>query len=424
MSYLCKNIFDKNNIMKKIALFACASLFATVSFAQQALWGGAQLVSPQVNADNTVTFRYKDVKAKSVQITGDFLPETEIEIPNFGKMATAGVADLVEKDGVWEFTTPAPLASEYYTYQFIVDGLKTTDPANVYINRDVATVTNYFIIKNAPGDKGDLYSINKVPHGTVRKMWYYSKELGTNRRVTVYTPAGYETSGKKYPVFYLLHGAGGDEEAWYTQGRTTQILDNLIATGKAEPMIVVMTNGNAWQTAAPGESAEGFAQPSMGMGSSNVQVKEAAFELHFPDVINFIQKNFRTYTDKKHRAIAGLSMGSFHSENISKYYPTMFNYVGLFSGANVGGGLGNAPATSDVYTDFDAKMAVQFSAKNKPALYMICCGKTDFVKKGVDDLRAYMTEHNYPFEYMETEGGHIWRNWRVYLSTFAPRLFK
>lgn len=412
--------------MKKILFTACAALFATMSFAQQALWGGAQIVSPQVNADNTVTFRYKDAKARRVQVTGEFLPEVMIEIPNFGKMATAGSADLVEKDGVWEFTTPEPLASDYYTYSFIVDGQRTTDPANVYINRDVATVTNYFIVKGAEDSKGNLYSVNKVPHGTVRKMWYYSPELGTSRRLTVYTPAGYETSGKKYPVFYLLHGAGGDEEAWYTQGRSTQILDNLIAQGKAEPMILVMTNGNAWQTAAPGESAEGLKQPSMGMGQGNdrPQVKEAAFELHFPDVINFIQKNFRTYTDKKHRAIAGLSMGSFHSENISKYYPNMFGYVGLFSGASVGGGLGNQNPTSDVYTDFDGKMATQFSAKNKPSLYMICCGKTDFVKQGVDQLRSYMDEHNYPYEYVETEGGHIWKNWRYYLSIFAPRLFK
>ena len=375
--------------MKKFLLTACATLFATVSFAQQALWGGAQIVSPQVNADNTVTFRYKDAKARRVQVTGEFLPEVMIEIPNFGKMATAGSADLVEKDGVWEFTTPEPLASDYYTYSFIVDGQRTTDPANVYINRDVATVTNYFIVKGAEDSKGNLYSVNKVPHGTVRKMWYYSPELGTSRRLTVYTPAGYETSGKKYPVFYLLHGA-------------------------------------AWQTAAPGESAEGLKQPSMGMGQGNdrPQVKEAAFELHFPDVINFIQKNFRTYTDKKHRAIAGLSMGSFHSENISKYYPNMFGYVGLFSGASVGGGLGNQNPTSDVYTDFDGKMATQFSAKNKPSLYMICCGKTDFVKQGVDQLRSYMDQHNYPYEYVETEGGHIWKNWRYYLSIFAPRLFK
>lgn len=411
--------------MKKLLLSACLLAGCLSAGAQQALFGGSQIVSPEINADNTVTFRYQDPKAVRVQITGDFLPETTIDIPNFGKMATAGSADLVEKDGVWEFTTPQPVESNYYTYTLIVDGVRTLDPSNVYINRDVATLTNYFIVKGKEGEKGYLYSVNKVPHGTVRKMWYHSDVIGKDRRVTVYTPAGYETSGKKYPVFYLLHGAGGDEEAWYTQGRTTQILDNLIASGQAEPMIVVMTNGNAWQQAAPGESVEGFQQPSMG-GGSRVQTSEAAFERHFPELISFIQKNFRTYTDKNHHAIAGLSMGSFHSENISKYYPTMFGYVGLFSGASVGDGSNRdgSPLTTDVYTEFDKKMATQFSAKNRPNLYMICCGKTDFIKAGVDQLRSYLDQHNYPYEYVETDGGHIWRNWRYYLSIFAPRLFK
>ena len=169
------------------------------------------------------------------------------------------------------------------------------------------TLTNYFIITREAGDQGDLFSVNDVPHGTVRKCWYDSPSLGMKRRLTVYTPAGYETSGKKYPVFYLLHGAGGDEEAWYTQGRATQILDNLIAEGKAEPMILVMTNGNAWDTAAPGESAAGFAQPGA-LGVSREGIPEAAFELHFPEVMNFIEKNFRCKTDKNSRAIAGLSM--------------------------------------------------------------------------------------------------------------------
>lgn len=124
--------------------------------------------------------------------------------------------------------------------------------------RDVATVTNVFIIG---GDRADLYKVNKVPHGTVSRMWYNSPSLGMDRRLTIYTPAGYETSGKRYPVFYLLHGAGGDEEAWIALGRTSQILDNLIAQGKAKPMIVVMTNGNAWQDAAAGESPKGFVAP-------------------------------------------------------------------------------------------------------------------------------------------------------------------
>ena len=308
--------------MKRIICASLLVMAAGTGFAQQNLFGGATVVSPEINADKTITIRYKNPKAKIVQVSGDFLPETLIDTPQ-GKWAVHTPANLVEKDGVWEFTTPEPVEPNYYTYSLIVDGQTTVDPANVYINRDVATVTNQLIVSAEKGDKGDMFSVNDVPHGTVRSMWYHSAELGCDRRLTVYTPAGYETSNKKYPVFYLLHGAGGDETAWYTQGRSTQILDNLIAAGKAEPMILVMTNGNAWDTAAPGESSKGFEQPSMG-GAGNTNVKEAAFELHFPDVIKFIEKNFRCKTDKNSRAIAGLSMGGFHSQAISRYYNQKF----------------------------------------------------------------------------------------------------
>ena len=160
-------------------------------------------------------------------------------------------ADLIEKDGIWEFTS-APLAPELYSYSFVVDGLMMRDPSNVYMIRDVASVTNVFIIG---GGRADLYKVNDVPHGSVTRVWYESPSLKMNRRLTVYTPAGYEQNkSKKYPVFYLLHGAGGDEEAWIALGRTAQILDNLIAQGKAEPMIVVMTNGNAGEQAADRKS--------------------------------------------------------------------------------------------------------------------------------------------------------------------------
>ncbi|MCQ2237353.1 MAG: esterase [Bacteroidales bacterium] len=412
--------------MKKILSIACAALVAGSAFAQQALWGGTQIVSPQINPDSTVTFRCVAPKAKSVQVTGDFLPENVVDIPNYGKYALPGVADLVEKNGVWEFTTTNKVASEYYCYNFIIDGQKTVDPANVYINRDVATITNCFIVSYEKGDKGDVYKVNDVPHGTIRKMWYDSPSLGMQRRITVYTPAGYETSGKKYPVFYLLHGSGGDEEAWYTQGRISQQLDNLIAAGKAEPMIVVMTNGNAYEQAAPGESPLGFQQPQMVMGGVKEGMKEAAFELSFPDVRKFVEKNFRTINDKKHRAIAGLSMGSFHSEQISKYYAGEYGYVGLFSGSGVGDSRkgDGAPSTCPVYKDFDKQMANLFSPKNKPYLYFVAIGKIDFLKKGNDDFLAYMDAHKYPYEYLETEGGHIWRNWRIYFTEFSQKIFK
>ncbi|WP_373727813.1 alpha/beta hydrolase, partial [Bacteroides heparinolyticus] len=292
-----------------------------------------------------------------------------------------------------------------------VNDLKIMDPSNVYMIRDVASVTNVFIIG---GDRADLYKVNKVPHGTVRRMWYDSPTLGINRRLTVYTPAGYETSGKRYPVFYLLHGMGGDEEAWIALGRTSQILDNLIAQGKAKPMIVVMTNGNAAQEAAPGESSLGFAAPNMQLPKT----MEGSFEAAFPDVVKFIDKNFRTVANKKNRAIAGLSMGGFHSMHISKQYPDMFDYVGLFSAAI----MPNKDAKSPVYEDIEGKLKVQFS--KKPALYWIAIGKTDFLYKANEDYRKMLDEKGYKYSYYETGEGHIWKNWRIYLTEFAPQLFK
>ena len=398
--------------MKKFSILLALSLISGMAFAQQALWGGAPVVSPEIHDDNTVTFRLKAPKAVTVQVTGDFLPSRQIETP-FGKFDGPGAADLKEnQDGVWEYTTPEPLEPELYSYTFIVDGLKINDPSNVYMIRDVASVTNVFIIGG--NERIDLYKVNKVPHGTVSKIWYNSPTLGMDRRLTVYTPAGYETSGKRYPVFYLLHGMGGDENAWSELGRTAQIMDNLIAQGKAEPMIVVMTNGNAALEAAPGESSLGFAAPSMSLPKT----MEGSFETAFPDVVKFIDKTYRTQANKQGRAIAGLSMGGFHSMHISKQYPDMFNYVGLFSAAI----LPDKSVNSPIYDDMEAKLAIQFA--KKPALYFIAIGNKDFLYQANNEYRKMLDEKGYKYEYYETGEGHIWKNWRIYLTEFAPKLFK
>lgn len=397
--------------MKRLSSIAVALLVCTLTFAQQALWGGAPVVSPEIHDNNTVTFRLKAPKAVKVQITGDFLPTQKISTP-MGEFDGPGLADLKEgKDGVWEFTTPTPLQPELYSYSFMVDGLRMMDPSNVYAIRDVATVTNVFIIG---GERADLYKVNKVPHGTVRRMWYNSPTLDMDRRLTVYTPAGYETSGKSYPVFYLLHGMGGDEEAWIALGRTSQILDNLIAQGKAKPMIVVMTNGNAAQEAAPGESSLNYTAPSMQLPKT----MEGSFETAFPDVVKFIDKNYRTIKSKQGRAIAGLSMGGFHSMHISKQYPDMFNYVGLFSAAI----MPDKNVKSPIYEDIEGKLKVQFA--KKPALYWIGIGNTDFLYKANEEYRKMLDEKGYKYTYYETGEGHIWKNWRIYLTEFAPLLFK
>ena len=393
--------------MKRLTALTVALLIGVTMFAQQALWGTTPVVSPEIHDNNTVTFRFKAPKAVRVQLTGDFLP-----VQKNAKFEAPGIVDLKEgQEGVWEYTTPEPLKPELYSYSFIVDGLRMNDPANVYLIRDVSTLTNVFIIG---GDRADFYKVNPVPHGTVSRIWYDSPALGLERRMTVYTPAGYETSGKRYPVLYLLHGMGGDEEAWISLGRTAQILDNLIAQGKAKPMIVVMPNGNASQEAAPGESSRGMVPPTMQLPKT----MEGSYEQAFPEIVKFIDKNYRTIKSKSGRAIAGLSMGGFHSLHISKQYPDMFNYIGLFSAAI----MPNKEVSSPIYENMGGKRKVQFD-KN-PALYWIAIGKTDFLYKANEEYRKLLDEKGYKYTYYESDEGHIWKNWRIYLTEFVPMLFR
>jgi len=390
--------------MRKQVVFLIAFLMAASisSFAQQALWGAPGIVSPEIKADNTVTFRFHAPDAKEVKISGDWLPVKD--------WVPGSVAMTKDDKGIWSYTTPT-LPSDLYGYSFLVDGLKTTDPNNVYLIRDVASVTNVFILN---GDKGDLYKVNKVPHGTVARRWYNSPGNGMERRMTIYTPAGYETSKTKYPVLYLLHGMGGDEEAWIALGRSSQILDNLIAQGKAKPMIVVMTNGNVSQEAAPGESTLGMYKPTFQLPNT----MDGKFEETFTDVIKFIEGNYRVKAEKSGRAIAGLSMGGYHSLHISRYYPNTFDYVGLFSAAI----MADAKVTSKVYENFDGTLKTQM--KNGYKLYWIGIGKADFLYKNVTEYRAKLDGIGMKYTYRESEGGHTWTNWRVYLSEFAPLLFK
>jgi enterochelin esterase-like enzyme len=370
--------------------------------AQQALWGGGQIVSPEINNDNSVTFRFVAPDAKEVKISGDWMPSEEW---------TPGSQNMKKDEkGLWSFTTQK-LESDLYSYWFIVDGVRTTDPSNVYLIRDVATIFNVFIIG---GGKGDLYKVNNIPHGSVTRRWYNSPTLEKQRRITIYTPPGYENSNDKYPVLYLLHGMGGDEEAWIALGRTSQILDNLIAQGKAKPMIVVMSNGNAAQEAAPGESSLGMYKPTMQLPNT----MDGTFEASFKDVIAFMESNYRIKADKAGRAIAGLSMGGFHSLHISRYYPNTFDYIGLFSAAI----MPNENVISKVYDNFDETLTAQMN--NGYKLYWIAIGKTDFLYQANIDYRKKLDELGFKYTYVETEGGHIWANWRVYLSEFVPMLFK
>ena len=369
--------------------------------AQQSLFGGEEIVSPEIHEDNSVTFRVNAPSAEEVKLSGEWMP-AEGWSPGSAAMNKG-------ENGIWSFTS-GPLKPELYSYSFIIDGFKTTDPNNPFIVRDVASVMNIFIIG---GKQADLYKVKNVPHGTVARRWYDSPSLDMTRRLTIYTPPGYENSSEKYPVLYLLHGAGGDEEAWITLGRTAQIMDNLIAQGKAKPMIVVMSNGNVIQDAAPGEGTDGFYKPQFMVPKT----MDGTYEASFPDIMKFVESNYRVKADKSNRAIAGLSMGGFHSLHISRYYPDTFDYVGLFSAAI----LPNQDADHKVYQNFDETLKQQM--KNGFELYWIGIGKTDFLYEANTQYREKLDNLGMKYTYRETEGGHIWRNWRVYLSEFVPLLF-
>ena len=391
--------------MKRLMMMALALFVMATTFAQQALWGGSQIVSPEIHDDHTVTFRLRAPKAVKVEVAGDFLYDAP------------GKARLKEGEGgVWEYTTPEPLVSELYNYSFIVDGQRMNDPSNVAMVRDVASVTNLFII---PGDPGDLYSVNDVPHGTVARRWYDSPTLKEQRRITIYTPPGYENSKQTYPVFYLLHGSGGDEEAWIALGRTARIMDNLIAQGKAKPMIVVMPNGHTQNAAAPGESDRDYL-PAMGGGARQAV---ASMEDSFGDILKFVESNYRVKKDKANRAVAGLSMGGMHAAAISARYPKTFDYVGVFSAPPIATLMRRDNADAPRATEEFVKK-LQAQQKNGFNLYWIACGDTDFLYQSVIDSMKRMDEIGFNYTYHESGEGHIWKNWRIYLTEFAPMLFK
>ena len=399
--------------MKRIIMTAVSLLIGLSAFAQQALGPGTGIVSPEINPDHSVTFRYYNPKAVTVQLTGDFLPTQKETYKRGDVEMTAeapGRVDLKEQNGLWTYTS-APLEGELYSYTLYVDGQKAMDPSNIYQNRDIATWTNIFTLSAEQGDKGWYYEVQDVPHGNVSKVWYDSPTLGMQRRMTVYTPAGYEKNTKtKYPVLYLLHGSGGDEDAWGDLGRATQILDNLIAEGKAEPMILVMPNGVYFNQAAPGAAVNMF-QPTMtnSRSQSTVEVEES-----FPDIVKYIEANYRVKKDKNSRAVAGLSMGGRQSAALSRKYPSMFGYVGMFSGV--------VPPEVDETTGKDVTLDAVFAAK--PKLYWIACGKTDGVMENSLLLKEYCEAQGHPVSFYESEGGHIWRNWREYLTIFAQKIFK
>jgi len=389
--------------MKRLLFLALLIAFVGNVRAQETImFNTGNIVSPEIKNDQTVTFRFLAPNAQKVEVEGSFLKHN------------SRAALTKDERGVWSFTTEV-LQPEMHTYCFYVDGIRMTDPNNVYMCRDIATYTNYFFID---GELSANYIVRDVPHGSVSKVWYPSPGLGMNaRRFTVYTPAGYEEGKKRYPVLYLLHGAGGDENAWSELGRAAQIADNLIAQGKAEPMIIVMPNGNGAQKAMPGEYENSMQKPTfMSRG-----MMDGAIEKAFPkDVVGYVDAHFRTIADKNHRAISGLSMGGFHSIYISANNPDMFGYIAPMSAAI--NRQSRNQQQPEIYQNLEEKMVTLF--QKKPKLYRIYIGNTDFLFQDNVNFRKMLDKHGCKYEYFESDEGHIWANWRKYLNDLLPKLFK
>ena len=394
--------------MKRILFLAACSFLAMGSIAQQQLGQRPRVKSPVVNADGSVTFNFYDPSAQTVSVFGDF---NEI---------SGQQLDLTKQDnGVWT-TTTAPLSPELYSYSLTVDGQRFIDPANSYVNRDISTLSNIFIVSKSDNDKGHLYAVNNVPHGTLSRVWYDSPTLGQQRRMTIYLPPTYDGK-KRFPVMYLLHGHGGDETAWGDLGRTSQIMDNLIAEGRCVPMIVVMPNGNPTCNAAPGWWHEGLYTPDG--NAFNERGAQSTMEESFMDIVNFVDSHYQTIKKRSARAVTGLSMGGGHTFGISRLYPEVFDYYGLQSAAcRMPRDIVPHVKNSKLNEDFDGQMARLFASK--PKLFWIAIGKDDFLMQMNTELRSYMDAHHYPYEYYENDGGHIWRNWRIYLTMFAQKIFK
>lgn len=349
----------------------------------------APIVSPQI-AEKTVTFKISAPKAKLVRLYGSWMADY-----------SSSVNMMKDSAGVWSVSVNKP-TPELYTYNFIVDGLVVNDAANIFMQRDG---TRYLSVLLIPGDLTANY-FEATKHGNLSKVWYNSPTIGTNRRMFVYTPYGYETSGESYPVLYLLHGGGGDEDAWSTMGRTVQILDNLIEKGLAKPMICVMPNGNPGQQAAKTQMLEEKTYERNDPNFANLYVKSIV-----NDIIPYIESHYRAIPKREARAVSGLSMGGGHTLAVTSLFPGTFDYI--------------LPLSMGVRGDAETIDKQLLPVKQGGyKLYWIGCGETDFVWEMAKNLDSALTRNGMEHTFYITDGGHTWANWRKYLNTFAPLLFK
>jgi len=346
------------------------------------------VVSPEVG-EKSITFRILAPKAQAVKLMSGDMPAN-----NGGAVMTKA------ENGVWEVTlTPPPGA---YRYNFNVDGITTIDPRNSSISE---SNTNVWSLVYLPGS--EWMDTQRVPHGSVAAITYYSEALKKFRRMHIYTPPGYETSTAKYPVFYLLHGAGDNDDAWTSVGRAGFILDNLIAAKKAKPMIVVMPAGHTSTGPRTAGQTDEFNQDFLN------------------DIMPYAESHYRVINDRAHRAIAGLSMGGGQTLNAALPHIDKFAYVGVYSSGLLGSfARPNQPAPTGPSWEEQHKADLDNPAKKGVKLLWFATGVDDGLMPTTKGTVELLKKHGYSPVMKESPGGHTWINWREYLNEFAPQLFQ
>ena len=381
------------------------------------------VLSPEVLSDARVVFRIYAPGASSVFLNaGDlppvtFTPPGEKPAPQTPGSPGATVFTRGE-NGVWEFTTASPAPPGAFRYAIMVDGVRTLDPVNTKTSESNTAMWSMFFV---PGI--DLEEVRDVPHGAVAEVFYASTVLKTTRRMHVYTPPGYETGMQKYPVFYLLHGAGDTDDAWTSVGRAGFIFDNLIAARQAVPMIVVMPAGH--QPAQPGAAPAGPPPPAVAPPAIS------PFTLEFVnDVMPYVERRYRVLADRPNRAIAGLSMGGSQTLDIAFRHLAKFAFIGVYSsGATLGGGRGPAPgaAPAPAPPTWEAVHLADLDnahLKKGTTLLWLATGVDDRLIANTRTTVELLKNHGFQPEFKETPGAHTWLVWRDYLREFTPRLFR
>ncbi|MCB0126365.1 MAG: hypothetical protein KDE58_29105 [Caldilineaceae bacterium] len=359
------------------------------------------IVSPEILDDNSVIFRVQAENAGAVKLTGTWPVPFERSLP------------MKKKDATLYEVKVGPLPSDMYEYEFIIDGVPALDPRNRAVTHDGAWIQNRLLI---PGKQADLYDVHSVPHGDVTAVWYPSPTLGQDRRMNIYTPPGYHNHDWQYPVLYLLHGGGGDEDVWLSRGRVNYILDNLIAAGDAQPMIVVMPNGYPNYAGAPLHRPRS-ADQTPGINPMISGLFEASL---INDIVPYIETHYRVKADAEHRAISGFSMGGYHTQMVTNSNPGVFSYIGVMSMGLFSG----LPGVEVAYSRDQHLNQLTALKESRPRLYWIGMGTEDFLYKGIAPLLELYDEAGLTYLYRENAGYHDWNSWRLYLTEFVPLLFR